>query len=359
MGIRKQFEKFLNKEIQKEFDTFIGAYNYSRSESRTTLNGGKIYRNGYRTRKLNTSLGTVTLRIPRTNKLSFIPSFIERYKRNTDELNNLIKAMYVNGVSTAKVNNCTKELYVNNISKSQVSKITNKSKDNIEQFRYRDLREKQYEALYIDATFEKVRIANKVKLCAMITVLGYCENGNDIIAVYAAPNESEQSYSYVLNDLMHRGLNEPKLIISDYSAGLLNAMHKLLPNTKHQRCKVHFMRNIYQHLNNKAKRLLSPQIKKIWHTSNKEIAIERANAIIQKYKHKYPQAMKCLKDGIESTLTYTGFDTKWLQHKRIETTNPIERINKEFKRRTMIIGSLPSLESLIKIYSLIAVNYCN
>ena len=155
-----------------------------------------------------------------------------------------------------------------------------------------------------------------------------------------------------MNDLQDRGLNMPSLIISDYSAGLLNAMRKMLPNTKHQRCKVHFMRNIYQHLDNKAKRLLAPQIKKIWHTSNKAIALQRANAIVKKYKYKYPKAMTCLQNGIEGTLTYTEFNE--LQHRRIETTNPIERINNEFKRRTKAIGSLPSPESLIKIYSLIA-----
>lgn len=353
MDLKTLVEKLLNDVIEVEFEKFIGASLYKRTAERNTHNGTKIYRNGYRTRKLNTTFGTITLRIPRTNKVPFLPSFIERYKRNTTELNHLIQQMYINGVSTAKVNKCVKVLGIDNISKSQVSRITDALKTTITT---QDLYDKQYNALYIDATYEKVRVQNKVRLCAMITILGYTKNGNDIIAVYPMPDESKKSYSMILNDLKWRGLNAPQLIISDCAIGLLNAMKEIYPETKYQRCKVHFMRNIFRHLSNKAKQMLKSKIKHIWHTSNFNTAMERAKYLYNKYRRKYPLAMKCLMDGIQSTLTYTLFDDEYLQHKRIETTNPIERINREFKRRTKVISVFSSVASCYKLYSLMSLS---
>lgn len=350
MDTRALFEDFLNGIIEREFTAFLGAQTYRHTDGRKTINGHKVYRNGYRTRKLNTTLGTIILRIPRTNSISFTPSFLERYKRNTDELNNLIKQLYVNGVSTAKVNNCTKALNVNHISKSQVSQITN---HNIKLSNGQDLINKQYDAIYIDATFEKARVRNKVQFIAMITILGYTDKGYETIAVYPMPDESYKSYSHILNDLKYRGLKSPQLIISDYALGLINAIKVVYPNAKHQRCKVHFMRNICQHINNKVKHKLAYQIAHIWHTSNPHTAMQRANDLYQKYRNKYPKAMTCLINGIESTLTYMLFDSNELCHKRIETTNPIERINREFKRRTKSIGIFPSVNACYKLYMLI------
>lgn len=352
MDMRASFETFLNDAIETEFEQFIGAKLYDRSNNRSITNtGDKIYRNGYRTRKLNTSLGTITLRIPRTNKVSFMPSFIERYKRNTDELNNLIQQMYVNGVSTAKINRCTKVLGVSNVSKSQVSRITDAVYNAVQP--KQELNQTKYEALYIDATFEKVRINNRAKLCAMISVLGYTNKGTEFISTYQMPDESYSSYIYVLNDLKRKGLIPPKLIISDYAAGLINAMQRVFPDTLHQRCKVHFIRNIFRRLSNRAKRKLSPQIKRIYYTNDPNIAIQRANALYNKYKSKYPKAMDCLMNGIESTLTYMHFNNDYLNHRRVSTSNPIERINREFKRRTKSMGVFPSIKACNKIYTLL------
>ena len=346
MDIRKHFETFLNKEIQKEFDTFIARCRKANESLKS--HGYKLYRNGYRTRKLNTTLGVVVLRIPRTNKIPFMPSFIERWKRNTDELNILINRMYINGVSTGKVNNCTKAIGVN-ISKSQVSSINKKYSNN--EVNESDLSKSHYKALYFDATYEKVRTEGKVKLCAMITVIGYLQHGYETIATIPAPDlESEESYTRIIQNLLYRGLKEPDLIISDYHSGLLNAMRNMFPNTKHQRCKVHFMRNIMVKLNKQGKRELAPLLKQIYHTSSKAVAMKRADDIISKYKDKHPQACLILHGGIESTLTYTEFANDELNHRRIETSNPIENINRQFKQRTKTITSFPNIESLHRLY---------
>lgn len=358
LSLTKKLEITLNQIIESEFESFIGTSKYTHSNNRNiTNNGKKIYRNGYRTRKLNTTLGTITLKIPRANSVSFMPSFIERYKRNTNELNHLIQQMYINGISTGKVNKCIKALGVNNISKSQVSRITNKLKQEIELFNTRDLSNKQYDAIYIDATFERVMNHNKEVWCAIITVLGYTNTGNEVISVYKAHNESKDTYTRILNDLKQRGLKTPKLIISDYALGLLKAIHNIFPHTKHQRCKVHFMRNIFQHVGNKLKRQLSTEIKNIWHTSSREVALQRANDIYNKYKNICPDAMRCLKDGIKSTLTYTEF--RKLRHRRIETSNPIENLHRQFKQRTQSIGIFPSIESCYKLYVSMALNHSN
>lgn len=355
ISLTEKLELTLNQIIESEFESFIGTSKYTHSNNRNiTNNGKKIYRNGYRTRKLNTTLGAITLKIPRTNNVSFMPSFIERYKRNTDELNHLIQQMYINGISTGKVNKCIKALGVNYISKSQVSRITNKLKQETESFNTRDLNNKRYDAIYIDATFEKVLEHNKKVWCAMITVLGYTNKGNEVISVYKAHNESEDTYTRILNDLKHRGLKTPKLIISDYASGLLKAIRNVFPRTKHQRCKVHFMRNIFQHVGNKLKHKISKEIKNIWYTSNKEVALQRANDVYNKYKNIYPDAMRCLKDGIKSTLTYTEFNK--LCHRRIETSNPIENLHRQFKQRTRSIGIFPSIESCYKLYVSMALN---
>jgi hypothetical protein len=176
LSLTKKLEITLNQIIESEFESFIGTSKYTHSNNRNiTNNGKKIYRNGYRTRKLNTTLGTITLKIPRTNNVSFMPSFIERYKRNTDELNHLIQQMYINGISTGKVNKCIKALGVNSISKSQVSRITNKLKQEVESFNTRDLSDKQYDAIYIPLINSEKLTDNKGTINNIAGVEGVCE----------------------------------------------------------------------------------------------------------------------------------------------------------------------------------------
>lgn len=345
MDVRASFEEFLNNRIQQEFEQFLKSASSPEN---------KVYRNGYRMRRLNTTLGSIELRIPRAlgAKESFIPSFIDRWKRNTNELNELIKRMYTNGISTRKVNRCTSAVGVS-VSKSQVSTINKKYSN--ETINKSDLSKHKYKALYFDATFEKVRINNKVQLCAMISVISYLKRGYKTIAIMPAPDlESESSYSRIIKNLLNRGLKEPELIISDYHLGLLTAMKKLLPNTKHQRCKVHFIRNVMAKLDKKGKHVLGKQLKQIYHTSSKTEATQRAQAIISKYKKKYPKACKVLNDGINSTLSYTEFSNNRLKHRRIESSNPIENINRQYKNRTKTIASFPNIEACIRIYNAIA-----
>lgn len=359
MNICHLFELFLNLLIEAEFTTFIGAKRYSHSDAHITINGKKVYRNGYRTRKLNTALGTLTLRIPRTNSLPFIPSFIDKYKRNTASVNNLIQQAYINGISTTKINNLTKALGINHISKSQVSSITNKLNDQIAEFKLQSLQDKHYKAIYIDATYEKVRINNKVKFCAMVSVLGYNKDKKDIITVQAFDSESEDNYSQLIENLKQRGLKAPEIVVSDRASGLVNAVKHNWPNTLHQRCKVHFLRNIFQHLDNTAKKKLSKSLKRIYHTSDKTKALNRAKYLYYKYHKTYPKAMSVLKQGIIDTLEYTHLNSKDIRHRSIESSNPIEQINNEFKRRTKSIGAFTSLRACEKLYSLMVLNKLN
>lgn len=349
-SIKELLNKTLNLMIEAEFETKIGARKNERIATR------KGYRCGYRTRRFDTTCGTLTLRIPHPLKGGYVPTFLRRYQRYEQRLKETISKAYVNGISTGRMKSLVRSMGVEGISRGQVSRITSELNTSIKAFRTRSLSDLDYHVLLIDATFERAREGTRAYYWAILTVVGLSSDGQrEVLAVEAGTDESADSYRKLLAQLLRRGLRPPRFIVSDGAAGLLKAMSELLPETKWQRCQVHFMRNIMQNIRNVDKPTIAAEIKQIWHTSDKCSALARAFGIIDKYRHKYPAAMWCLKSGIWDTLTYIDF--KEFNPKWIKTTNLIERLHETYKCRSKTVGVFPNIQSCIKLFTLIAMKW--
>lgn len=359
--IKELVTKTLNMMIEKEFENRIGASYYCRSKDRVG------YRCGYRTRKLQTTAGTLVLKIPHPKKGGYIPSFLKRYQRFDETLKKMISEAYVNGVSTGKMKHLVKAMGIDSISRGQVTAITSMLNNEAETFRRRPLEDHYWSVLYIDALFQKVRsedtqgskqLPSGSKQTAFITVVGADPEGHqEVLAIEPFPDESAESYSRLIKGLLNRGLIRPKLIISDGAAGLQKAMHDLLPGTKWQRCRVHFVRNVTQSLKKADKVIVGQRLKKVYHTANKRKSHNRAYNIIRKYESEYPTAMSCLRNGLNDTLTclkLSEFNTR-----KITTSNIVESLNSEYRRRIKSIGVFPNVQSCLKLLTMIAIKWSN
>ena len=220
-----------NTLINAEFDAFIGATRYERTNKRTTQGTDKIYRMGTRTRRFDTTAGTLTLTIPRPNRGGYVPSFLPRYKRYANELKRTIVEAYANGVSTHKMARLINAMGINGISQTQVSKVVTETNKSVDAFRCKSLRDTYFPVLFIDATFQKIRIEGSTKLMPVLIVMGLDPNTHkqDVLSIEIFPEESTKSYTALLTKLKQRGLECPKLIVSDGHAGIINAIKDVMP----------------------------------------------------------------------------------------------------------------------------------
>ena len=357
--IKELMTKTLNLMIEAEFEVKIGAKKSEQTpERKRSPDGTKLYRCGYRTRRFDTTCGTLMLKIPHPNKGGFIPSFLKRYQRYESALRATIIDAYVSGISTGRMRSLVNSMGVEGISRGQVSRITNSINEFVETFRKRPLKDVNFPVLFIDAIFEKVRVKWHATFTAILVVSGLNELGErDILAIEAYPDESKESYLRLFTSLKERGLECPRLIVSDGAAGLTTAMAEVLPEAKWQHCKVHLIRKILRNVRVEDRQIIADELKEIWYTSHKSKALRRANKIYNKYREKYPAAMTRLKLGIYDTLTYLEFPK--YSPKKISTSNVLERLNKEFRRRSKAIGVFPTINSCLKLFTLYAIKYAD
>ena len=318
--------------------------------------GRSGYRSGYRPRRLDTRLGTIYLMVPKVRQGGYIPFFVNAYKRSEAALVAVVQEAYVNGVSTRKIERLAKQLGIEGISRSQVSEMTKGLNDQVEEFRNRAISSHHYPILWTDALYEDVRIDGHVVSEAIIVVCGVDEHGKrDILAVEPMAEESLESYKSVFNRLKDRGLQTPKLIISDANKGLISAVKHCFPGASWQRCKVHFMRNILAHIPQKQKKSFASELKSIWLAPDDKVARERANALMDKYESRYPQAVKCLEDGLEDSLIFYSYPE--LDKRKISSSNMIERLNREIQRRTSAVGIFPNESSYVRLVTAYLMEY--
>ena len=357
--IKKLMTKTLNLMIEAEFEVKIGAKKSEQTPARKrSSDGTKLYRCGYRTRRFDTTCGTLMLKIPHPNKGGFIPSFLKRYQRYESALRATIIDAYVSGISTGRMRSLVNSMGMEGISRGQVSRITSSINEFVETFRKLSLKDVNFPVLLIDAIFEKVRIKGHATFTAILIVSGLNELGErDILAMEAYPDESKESYLKLFNSLKERGLECPRLIVSDGAAGLITAMAEVLPKAKWQHCKVHLIRKILRIVRVEDRQTLGDELTEIWYTSSKKEALRRANKIYKKYNDKYPKAMIRLKYGIHGTLTFLDFPE--YSPKKISTSNVLERLNKEFRRRSESIGVFPNVQSCLRLFTLYAIKYAD
>ena len=331
----------LNGVLQAESTAQLGAEPYERSATRSGS------RNGTRERKLNTRIGTITLAVPRHREKPFHTLVFENYSRSEAALVTTMAEMVVNGVSTRKVATVMETLCGTSFSKSTVSEACKSLDKAVKDFKYRPL-ENRYEFMYVDATYFKVRGEHRIGSKAMMVALAITDSGKrEIVGFEIYENESKETWKLFLESLKERGVTDPKLITSDAHDGILYAISKVFPNTPWQRCQTHFSRNILSHAPSKYQKAIHAELTEMYNCTTMEEARKKCDSIIAEYSDIATKAIECLDNGFEDAMTVMALPECFRRYLR--TSNHLERLNKELKRRSKVIGVFPNEGSLNRI----------
>jgi transposase-like protein len=315
----------------------------------------KTYFSGARIRRMDTRLGTLYLYIPKLRKGGYIPFFITERKRSELALMTLIQEAFINGVSTRRIERLAKAIGIENISASQVSEITKGLEEQVTAFRTRPL-EEEYPFLWIDALYDKVRIEDRVVSLALMIAHGVNTAGErEILAIEPMFDETEDSWRAFFRTLKGRGMKRLSLCISDAHAGIQAAVRKEWLGTSWQRCKVHFMRNILAKVPHKEKARFAERLKQIWMQPDKRSAKRMAALLVEEYEKRFPEAIHCLEEGLEDSLQFYHFPE--IDKKRISSTNVVERIVREIRRRSRVIDVFPTVDSYVRLVTCYLVEY--
>jgi len=335
--------------MEVEVENKLGASKGEHSPKRTG------YRSGTRVRRFDTRMGTMYLLVPKVRKGGYIPFFVTERKRSEQALIQVVQEAFVNGVSTRKIERLAQSLGIESISASQVSQLNKELNEQVEEFRNR-LLENTYPIIWIDALYEKIRDNHRVRNLAVHVVSGINLDGKrEILAIEPMYEESEASYTTLFESLKKRGLQNIWLAVSDAHQGLIAAIQKSFVGCSWQRCKVHFMRNILAHIPAKDKESFAAKLKQIWQQPDYESAKRYANLLIEEYATKFPKAIEVLENGLEDSLQYYEFPE--IDSRKISSTNILERLNKEIRRRSKVVGIFPSMESYIRLISCYLIEY--
>lgn len=342
-------EWLCNQIMEAEVSNLIGASKHEKNPDRQTS------RSGYRPRRWDTKAGTLYLLVPKVRKGGYVPVFITERKRSDVALMQVVQEAYINGVSTRKIEKLARSLGIECMSRSQVSEINKGLNEQADAFRNRPLTS-AYPVLWVDALYEKVRVDGRIVSMAIQVVCGVNEEGKrEVIAIEPMLEESYETYELLFSKLKERGLQTPELVISDAHKGLVKAILESFPGCSWQRCKVHFMRNVLAHVPKKDKETFANQLKLIWMAGNAEEARKIAKELVEQYEARFPDAIKTLEGGLEDSLVFHAFPG--LDPRKISSTNLIERLNREIRRRTKVIGIFPNPESYVRLISMYLIEY--
>jgi len=319
----------------------IGAEPYVRSEGRQT------HRNGYRDRLWETRVGEIPLRIPKLRRGSYYPSFLEPRRRAERALLTVIQTAYVQGVSTRKVDDLVQALGLSGIDKSKVSRICKELDEGVTAFRNRELPD-PYPYVWLDAVYLKVRQNHRIVNMALVIAIAVRETGErEILGLDIGASEEGAFWTDFLRGLVARGLRGVELVISDAHGGLKEAVSKVLVGASWQRCRVHFTRNVLAYVPKDSKAAVAAAIRTIFTQPNQEAARLQLRELAGVMQERWPRAAAVLASGEEEVLTYMAFPMEhWT---RIYSTNPLERVNREVKRRTNVVGIFPNAPSALRL----------
>ncbi len=329
--------------IDAEAEGVIGAGLWERTEGRTAV------RNGSRQRLLSTTAGDLELRIPKLRSGSFFPSLLERRRRIDQALFAVIMEAYLHGVSTRKVDDLVKALGADTgISKSEVSRICKDLDEEVGAFRDRSLAGTTYPYVFLDATYCKARVNHRVVSQAIVVAIGVTADGRrEVLGMDVGDSEDGAFWTAFLRSLKARGLGGVQLVISDAHSGLKQAIAGVLIGTSWQRCRVHFMRNVLAVVPKGNAEMVAAAIRTIFAQPDAEHVAEQFEVIATMLGRQLPKVEAMLREAKDDLLAFTGFpQAHWRQ---IWSTNPLERVNKEIKRRTDVVGVFPNPEALLRL----------
>jgi transposase-like protein len=333
--------------MDSEASARCGAEYGARSEERSNT------RNGYRERPLETRMGTMDLRIPKLREGSYLPSFLEPRRRWEQAFVSVVSEAYVHGVSTRKVDELVKAMGAKGMSKSEVSRLCATLDEDVQAFRRRKL-ERLYPYLWLDALYLKVRDGRHVVSKAVLVAYAVSEFGErEVIGIEVADGEMEDSWRTFLAGLVERGLRGVRLCISDAHAGLRKAIRSVLNGASWQRCTVHFMRNVLARVPRSAQGFVAAALKTVFSQSSQDDARTALHKAVELLRDKYPSAAALLEAAEEDVLSYMTFpDKHWRQ---LHSTNPLERQNREIRRRTDVVGIFPNPASALRLVTMLLV----
>jgi len=340
--VRSSVEETLNGLLDAEADHICRAQRYERSPERADS------RAGHYERKLETKAGQVTLRVPKLRRLPFETAIIERYKRRESSVEEALVEMYLAGVSVRRVEDITEALWGTRVSSGTVSRLNQKIYRHIEAWRNREITG-EFPYVYLDGVILKRSWAGEVRNISVLVAIGVGSDGfRQILGVAEGEKEDLEGWRSFLRHLKDRGLNGVRLIISDACRGLIEAVAEVFPKTDWQRCVVHFYRNVFSHVPNGKVAEVARMLKAIHVQEDRKAAQVKATEIVTRLKAmKLKAAAELVEQRVAETLTYYAYPpTHWRQ---IRTNNPLERIIREIRRRTRVVGAFPDGHSALML----------
>lgn len=315
----------------------------------------KDVRNGSYLRGLLTSLGHIDVAVPRTRHSGSGAEVIGRYKRRSEDIDETITSAYVHGVSTRDMTELTKSLMGEEVSKSTVSRVTKRLEEQVETMRNEPI-EEPITYLYLDATFLDARWARTVENVAALVAYGVGETSGkrQLLGITIGPQESEASWSELLTQLLERGLSGVRLVIADQHQGLAKAVRKLLPEAERQRCTVHLMRNVCSKSPARHRGRIGRELSKLFAADSLKAAKKALGEFKKTWAKLVPEAVECLENGfVDATRFFRYPKMHW---KRIRSTNGLERLHGEIKRRIRAVRAFPDRASALRLVTAVAVH---
>ena len=340
--VRGTVEETLNAMLDAEADALCGAQRYERSPDRVDT------RAGHYERKFHAKAGEVTLKMPKLRKQTFETAIIERYKRRETSIEEALMEMYLAGVSVRRVEDITEALWGTRVSSGTVSKLNKKVYQHIEAWRNRPI-EGEHPYVYLDGIVLKRSWAGEVRNVSVLVAIGVDQDGyRRILGVQEGHKEDKAGWGAFLSHLKSRGLKGVRLIISDACMGLVESAAEYYPEAEWQRCTVHFYRNVFSHVPRGKMRQVSAMLKAIHAQESREAALEKADKVVTELRAmRLQKAAELVEQSISETLAYYAYpQTHWL---KIRTNNPLERIMREIRRRTRVVGAFPDGESAVML----------
>ena len=330
--------------MEAEVETHVGAAPHERTTTRTGQ------RNGYRERAWDTRVGTIDLRVPRVRDGSYAPSLLEPRRRAEQALASVVQQAYVSGVSTRRVDDLVRSLGMDGISRSQrsqVSRICQGLDDEVRRFRERTL-EGPYPYVWLDATFVKARQDGRVASLAVLVAIGVTAEGErQVLGVEASPGEDRESWMRFLRGMVGRGLSGVRLVTSDAHPGLRDAIARTMHGATWQRCRVHFLRNAMASVPARAREVVVSTVRVAFLQPDAAATRTQWAVVTDAYRERFGRLATLMDDAREDVLAYLDFPADhW---RKVWSTNPLERLNKEIKRRTDVVGIFPDEASALRL----------